>query len=182
MNKTFLFMMFFVVISCLYICLFFLYLVNQYKRATIKYYKEKNNNRKYLIVTKEKYNNSKIKNNVTQFIDHELINSMVGYAMIEFIDEYERIIKTQTIFKPSLSIGREDSNDVVLRGQTISRFQCVIIYQNGDFYICNLSTSNPTLLNNVAIENTKKIFFGDVIKISNYKLRLQGIINNSHVG
>lgn len=182
MNKAFLFMMILVVISCLYIYLFFLYLYNQYKRATIKYYKEKNNKRKYYIVSKEKYNNSKIKNNVTQFIDHELINNIVGYAIIEFIDEYQRIIKTQTIFKPSLSIGREDSNDVVLREQTISRYQCIIIYQNCDFYICNLSTSNPTLLNNVAIENTKKIFFGDVIKISNYTLRLQGIMNKTHAG
>lgn len=182
MNKPILVMLLvLVIISFLYIYLFFVYLYNQYKKATISYYKKKSSIKRYCISEKEK-NNNKIKNNITDVIDHEIVNSLVGYAIIEFIDKYDRIIKTQTIFKPSLSIGREESNDVILHGQTVSRYQCLIIYQNDNFFVCNLSTSNPTFINDVAINNTVKIVSGDVIKISNYKLRFQEVIKNSKVG
>ncbi len=102
--------------------------------------------------------------------------------MIEFLDEYKRILKTHTIFKSNLSIGREESNDIVLREQTVSRNQCLITYQNNEFYICHLSKTNPTLLNGISIENTQKLSFGDIIKIANYTLRFKEAINEPRVG
>lgn len=178
MSKLFLFMLLvFVIIISLYIYIFFIYLLNQYKKATIKFNKKKLNAKRYYDTIREKNRNKQIKNNTTEILDHDLINSLVGYAVIEFIDEHGRILKTQTIFKSNLSIGREESNDIVLRGQTVSRNQCLIMRQNNIFFICNLSKTNPTLLNGVAIENTRKLLFGDVIKISNYTLRFQDVIN-----
>lgn len=183
MNKSIIFVIsLFVISSLAFACAFFFYLYNQYQRAAINYYKKKINMRKYRVDARDRYNGNQIKNNITQILDHELIKGLVGYAVIEFFDEHERIIKTQTILKPSLSIGRDESNDVVLRGQTISRHQCVILYQNENFYICNLSSSNPTLLNGKTVENTTQIFYGDIIKISNFKLRLQAIADKIQVG
>lgn len=138
--------------------------------------------RRYCNAAREKSRNNRIKNNTTEIIDYNLINSLVGYAVIEFLDEYKRILKTHTIFKSNLSIGREESNDIVLREQTVSRNQCLITYQNNEFYICHLSKTNPTLLNGISIENTQKLSFGDIIKIANYTLRFKEAINEPRVG
>ncbi len=183
MNKSTIFALsLFILICFAFACAFYFYLYNQYQKAAINYYKKRINIKKYRAEARERYKQNLIKNNVTQILDHELINGLIGYAVIEFIDEHERVIRTQTIMKPSLSIGRDESNDIALRGQTISRHQCLILYQNKNFYICNLSSSNPTLLNDAVVENTTQIFFGDIIKISNFKLRLQETADRIQVG
>lgn len=112
-----------------------------------------------------------IKNNVTELIDHDLINKRIGYAVIEFLDEQGRVNTTQTIYKSYISIGREESNDISLPSQKVSRSHCIITYQNRKFFICNLSHTNPTILNGTFVENTSQLYFGDTIQIANYTLR-----------
>lgn len=172
-------LLFLIIISSLYIYIFFLYLYNQYKKAEATYYKEEINIKKRCLAIKEKQKNNKIKNNVTTIINSELINEKAGYAMIEFINQYGATIKTQIIRRPSLKIGRDESNDIVLRAQTVSRYQCSIICKNNTFTIYNYSKSNPTILNNVEIKDKKELFFDDVIKIANYTLRFREVIYES---
>lgn len=183
MNKSIiLIMLLFIIVSFAFAFTFFFYLYNQYQKATVRYYRKMIKLTKYRRDARERYNNNQIKNNVTQILDQELINELVGYAIIEFLDEHEKVIFKQTISKPLFSIGRDDANDVTLREQTISRQQCVILYENEDFYISNLSSINPTLLNNVAVKKRTQLFFGDIIKISNFKLRLQAIADCNQAG
>lgn len=175
MDKFSLFLLLFLIIaSCLYLYLFYFYLYIQYKKAETKYYDKKISTKRHFITEREKSKN-RIKNNVTTIIDSELINNMAGYAIIEFINECGTIIKTHTIRKSYFKIGRHESNDIVLRGQTVSRYQCSIICKNNTFIICNLSHSNPTILNNTVIDGKKELFFDDIIKIANYTFRFREI-------
>lgn len=172
----------FIITSFLYFCLFSIYLHNQYKNASKRFYKKKLRVEMYCYKERERNRNNRIKNNITETIDTEMINNRVGYAIIEFIDESGKISRTQIMYTPQLSIGRKDSNDIVLRGQKVSRNQCLIIYRNNNFFIRNLSKTNPTLLNETPIENKGELFFNDIIKIANYTLRFQEIINEPCVG
>ena len=176
MGKMFWVVLIIFIIICLgYIYLFYTYLYGQYKKATINFYKKELNLKKYCVTSKENYRKSRIKNNITQIIDHHAISSLTGYAILEFIDNQGRIVKTQTIFTPNLRIGREESNDIVLHEQTVSRNQCLIRRQNNKFFMCNLSKTNPTIVNGESIENTTDLYFGDTIKIADYTLRFQKI-------
>jgi FOG: FHA domain len=148
-----------------------MYLFKQYQKATINFYKKNRSVRKYNSPQKKFSPKRQIKNNVTELIDHDLINKRIGYAVIEFLDEQGRVNTTQTIYKSYISIGREESNDISLPSQKVSRSHCIITYQNRKFFICNLSHTNPTILNGTFVENTSQLYFGDTIQIANYTLR-----------
>lgn len=149
---------------------FYSYLFIQYKKATIKFYKQNNKFQKYVIAKKD-YRKSTFKDNVTKKMNLSLVNSIAGYAVVELLDEYGRVQKSQTIFKPNLTIGRENSNDIVLSHQTVSRQQCLIRRQSGKFFLCNLSRTNPTMINGTELDNTIQLSFGDIIEMSIYKFR-----------
>lgn len=171
-----------IMISFLYFIAFSIYLYNQYKKATIRFYKKKINFEIYCITEREKNRKNQIKNNTTERMDSDLLNSLVGYAMIEFKDENKKVAKTQTMYSTKLSIGRNELNDITLPGKKVSRKQCLIIYRNDRFVIRNLSRTNPTLLNGTPFEGTRELRFNDVIKIANYSLCFQEIINEPCVG
>lgn len=170
------FLIILIILTLVFVYYFYVYLYKQYEKASINFYKKKEAAKEYYKTVRQFSQNRPIRNNVTAQINQDLINKRVGYAVIEFINEQGKVEKTQTVFKPNLSIGREESNDIVLYNQTISRRQCLIRYQNNKFYLCNLSDTNPTMLNGVFISNTRQLSFGDIIEISDYILRFSDIV------
>ena len=71
--------------------------------------------------------------------------------------------------KAKLVIGRSVEADLNLPDPLVSRKHCVIEHREGDFLIRNVSTTNPLLLNEVAIAE-KRLYTGDQIKIGNTNL------------
>ena len=71
--------------------------------------------------------------------------------------------------KAKLVIGRSVEADLNLPDPLVSRKHCVIEKREGEFLVRNVSTTNPLLLNEVAIAE-KRLFTGDQIKIGNTTL------------
>ena len=71
--------------------------------------------------------------------------------------------------KAKLVIGRSVEADLNLPDPLVSRKHCVIEQREGEFLIRNVSTTNPLLLNEVAIAE-KRLYTGDQIKIGNTNL------------
>lgn len=181
MNKIlFSFFILLMITMLLFICYFYKYLFRQYAEAQLSFHREKIKRERVYKTTKKlsqrRVQRETIEDNVTVVLDKELINKKVGYASLQFLDEDGNIERTQTLFHHNFSIGREDSNDMILGNKTISRKQCVIVYQNKQYFICNLSETNPTKLNGKRVENTHILLFGDVIEVPNYKLRFSDVI------
>ncbi|MCM1225433.1 MAG: FHA domain-containing protein [Lachnospiraceae bacterium] len=180
MNKLLLSLFVVLMISSLFfVFYFYIYLYKQYEIASVNFYKKNERLKQYYRSMKQSARNNIRKDNVTKFINNDSINKKVGYAVLQFIDEYGRVEKTQTIFKKNFSIGREDSNDIVLSEKTVSRRHCLIIYQENKFYICNLSETNPTMLNGIPIDNSPGnshlLNFGNIIEMAGYSFRFEDI-------
>ena len=78
--------------------------------------------------------------------------------------------------KPEFSIGKRVSNDYVLSfNQTISRFHCKIIQNNGGYWVTDLQSINGTYLNNnpARLEPGKyyQIKHGDILQLSDTMFR-----------
>jgi pSer/pThr/pTyr-binding forkhead associated (FHA) protein len=71
--------------------------------------------------------------------------------------------------KAKLVIGRSVEADLNLQDPLVSRKHCVIEWRDGEFLVRNVSTTNPLLLNEVAIAE-KRLYTGDQIKIGNTNL------------
>ncbi|MBN2664468.1 MAG: FHA domain-containing protein [Bacteroidales bacterium] len=66
------------------------------------------------------------------------------------------------INKPELSFGRQDA-DYVINNQYISRLHFKIIFEDNNYYIVNLSTTNPTIINGTAINGKTLLNDRDLI-------------------
>ena len=77
--------------------------------------------------------------------------------------------KIYPLKKSKLVIGRSVEADLNLPDPLVSRKHCVIENRDGEFLIRNVSTTNPLLLNEVAIAE-KRLFTGDQIKLGNTSL------------
>lgn len=69
------------------------------------------------------------------------------------------------------SIGRADSNDLVLTDQAVSRRHAVIRWSDGHFYIIDSSTNGTYLNGNLLATNTRhRVDDGDVLKVAEFVL------------
>jgi len=71
--------------------------------------------------------------------------------------------------KIKLVIGRSVEADLNLHDPLVSRKHCVIEKRNNEYIIRNVSTTNPLLLNEIAIAE-KRLYRGDQLKIGNATL------------
>ena len=71
--------------------------------------------------------------------------------------------------KTKLVIGRSVEADLNLQDPLVSRKHCVIEKRGNEFLVRNVSTTNPMLLNEVAIAE-KRLYTGDQLKIGNTTL------------
>jgi len=73
------------------------------------------------------------------------------------------------IFKFPSTIGKKESNDVVIDGQYVSRNHAVLDKKDGLFYLTDINSANGTKVNNERIEGTIQIRPKDKIEFGPYK-------------
>lgn len=82
--------------------------------------------------------------------------------------EYPLTFSKDTI----ITIGRQESNEVPLISQEVSRKHAEILMQDKDFYLIDLQSANGTILNDKKLKPKEKNLLrdGDVIKIDKFEL------------
>lgn len=71
----------------------------------------------------------------------------------------------------SVTIGRDDSNDVTLRSPFVSRRHARILWEGGNFFLESLGMNGTTVANRmVPYKQRAKIEYGDEIRIGEYSL------------
>lgn len=140
------------------------YLIRQYKATKLYYVRHKGKVKKNNKYTKTQP--VRIKSNITQYIDTDMINKQINYPSIQFIntkkEESIRIGENRTI------IGRGKTDDIVIDDPKVSRSHCVIIKSRGQYYIKLTALKNPILLNNQKITDRKELLAdGDIITLVN---------------
>lgn len=144
--------------------------------TTLKYYNQKNKKfRDYTISRRNESLRNIVKNNFTKAMDTQQINKQIGYAMLSF-QTNDTPIKDEKIYKDKISIGRANENDIILKDNTVSREQCLIIKMENKFIICDLSSTNKTLLNGLPVNNNCEIKYGDIVEIGKVKFRFNDVV------
>lgn len=72
-----------------------------------------------------------------------------------------------------VTIGRRSANEVQILDEQASREHCAILSRGDAFYICDLNSSNGTLLNNKILRDEKKLSVGDIITIGETEIEFQ---------
>ena len=87
---------------------------------------------------------------------------------------YNQYTDQRESFKVSdenVTIGRDESNDVVLRSQFVSRCHARIFRENGTFFIESLGLNGTTVANDlVAYKHQAKLSYGDEIRIGEFSV------------
>jgi hypothetical protein len=73
--------------------------------------------------------------------------------------------------EPSTTIGRTDSNHVVLNEETVSSRHAVVEFHDGRWWIRDLGSTNGTLLNNELIDGQDQLKPGDLIQVGGVRLQ-----------
>jgi len=77
-----------------------------------------------------------------------------------------------TIEGESARVGRSSTNDIVLRDDSLSRFQCRLSFRNGtELWVSDLGASNQTLVNGREARE-QRLQIGDVVTVGKSELRV----------
>lgn len=77
----------------------------------------------------------------------------------------------------TVSIGRSNSNEVVIRHNHVSRQHAVITYQYGLFMISDLGSANKTYVNDQEITEPFPLASGDVIRLYSPEIYFSGSVS-----
>jgi adenylate cyclase len=77
------------------------------------------------------------------------------------------------LLKRTLSIGRRDSNDIVLPFENISGHHCQLTINYGYWYVRDMNSRNGVKVNSVRIAAEKRIDPGDVLSIAKHRFELR---------
>jgi uncharacterized protein YegL len=76
------------------------------------------------------------------------------------------------VLAPKLTIGRGQTNDVVLNDNQVSSKHCELLYEEQNVRIVDLGSTNGTAVNGVNIYGIRKLESGDILTIGRIKLRI----------
>ena len=82
------------------------------------------------------------------------------------------VIESRRIDKDKITIGRDDTNDIVLNNPTISREHSEINFSDGIISIKDLRSANGTFINNVKMDDAV-LDIGDEIIVGKYMIKLK---------
>ncbi len=83
---------------------------------------------------------------------------------------YERIVYLEN----RMSIGRDQTNDIVLDHPHVSRFHSSVEVKGGEYFVYDLDSTNGTYVNGERVEKFMQVADGSIIQISGYLLVLSG--------
>lgn len=86
--------------------------------------------------------------------------------------------------KEELTLGRNDSNDIVLRFGSVSGKHCRLVLSNGYWYVIDLKSSNGTRLNGLRVSDSRvdpdaKIAFANYEYVLRYDPKANGYDGSS---
>jgi len=82
------------------------------------------------------------------------------------------VLESRRLDKEEISIGREDTNDIVLNNPSISRRHSVIRVSDGIVSVKDLGSVNGTFINNVKMDEAV-LDIGDEIVVGKYMIKLK---------
>lgn len=86
-------------------------------------------------------------------------------------NQYNDQRETQTVNDESVTIGRDDGNDITLRSQFVSRRHARIVFENGSYFVESLGLNGIVTANRTVPVKTKvKIGYGDEIRIGEFSI------------
>ncbi|OHW62135.1 FHA domain-containing protein FhaB [Andreesenia angusta] len=74
-------------------------------------------------------------------------------------------IKDEYFINREITMGRDSSNDIVLRDPYTSKRHCRIFLKDGEYHIEDINSSNGTYVNNNRITGISRIYHGDRVKV-----------------
>jgi predicted component of type VI protein secretion system len=75
--------------------------------------------------------------------------------------------------KRQLLIGRRESCDIVLRFANVSAHHCQLVNDSGYWYVRDLQSRNGIKVNDVRIQEQKRIDPGDILAVAKHKYRVE---------
>ncbi len=75
--------------------------------------------------------------------------------------------------KKQLLIGRRESCDIVLRFANVSAHHCQLMNEGGYWYVRDLQSRNGIKINEVRIQEQRRIDPGDVLSVAKHKYRVE---------
>ena len=76
-----------------------------------------------------------------------------------------------------ITVGRHNSNDIVINDTSVSRFHAELVNENNQWYIIDLNSTNGTFVNGIKIQGKIPVSIYDEIKLGNVSVNLEKIIN-----
>ena len=70
---------------------------------------------------------------------------------------------------PSIRLGREDDNQIVIDSRKVSRHHALIFTSGSDFFLRDLSSKNGTWLNGEPVQSDRPLRSGDRLKIAGHE-------------
>ena len=74
--------------------------------------------------------------------------------------------------KKQLLIGRRESCDIVLRFANVSAHHCQLINEGGYWYVRDMQSRNGIKINDVRIQEQRRIDPGDILSVAKHKYRV----------
>lgn len=75
--------------------------------------------------------------------------------------------------KNKLLIGRRESCDIVLRFANVSAHHCQLICDSGYWYARDLQSRNGIKINDVRVQEQKRVDPGDILAVAKHKYRVE---------
>jgi predicted component of type VI protein secretion system len=75
--------------------------------------------------------------------------------------------------KKQLLIGRRESCDICLRFANVSAHHCQLINEGGYWYVRDMQSRNGIKINDVRIQEQKRIDPGDILSVAKHKYRVE---------
>ena len=72
--------------------------------------------------------------------------------------------------KEKISIGRNPSNDLVLNGLSVSRFQASSVARDDAYFIEDFNSANGVLVNGSPVREATRLNIGDQIQVGEFSL------------
>lgn len=94
-------------------------------------------------------------------------------AKLKALKEDSRLERQYSITKTVTTIGRHPSNDIKIKSPLISRFHCVLKFQDNSFVITDLKSSNGSFINGKEVTTKTTVRDGDVVKIGDVEFELE---------
>jgi predicted component of type VI protein secretion system len=77
------------------------------------------------------------------------------------------------LLKKQLLAGRRESCDIVLRFANVSAHHCQLTFDNGYLYVRDLQSRNGVKINDVRIQEQRRVDPGDVLAIAKHRYRVE---------